>query len=446
MAERVMFLTIPGLRPGDVHDPNLTPVLHELATSGASLPLIPTFPCVTSCVQASMLTGVGPGHHGVIANGFFHPERQSVDFWVGTHKVLDAPSLFTRVARARPDLTSAVWHAQNIKEADATFIVTPAPIHEPDGTTKLWCYSKPDDLYAEMLAVLGHFPLQHYWGPLANIRSTQWILEAVLWLARRHAPNFQYIYIPHLDYASQKFGPDSREAAEALHELDKALGAFLDQYDQLPFAGDTKWVLAGEYAMTPVDGAVFPNRILRQAGLLQVRREGGTEYLDLPSSKAFAMVDHQFAHVYVRDTDPELVAELFAGSDEIPDIIVGRERSVMGMEHLRSAPVILISRRDRWFAYPWWMEDAAAPPFARTVDIHAKPGYDPLELFIEMPSRTIPLNTSLVKGSHGAPAVEPSQQTLLITTEPGLLDGFGTTIRDTDVFTILSRALGIGGK
>jgi hypothetical protein len=390
-----------------------------------------------------MLTGATPSEHGVIANGFYFPERSEVEFWVGRHSVIQRPTIFTRLARERPGITSAAWHLQNIKDADATFIVTPAPIHEPDGTMKLWCYSKPDGLYQELLTPLGHFPLQHYWGPLANIQSTRWILEGALWLAQHHAPNLQYIYLPHLDYAAQKNGPNSLEAGRSLEELDKALADFLERYEALPGAEKTVWILAGEYALTPVSGAIHPNRILREAGLLKVREERGGEYLDLAGSDAFAMVDHQFAHVFVNRGDPERIAELFASSADIPDIIVGRERHAMGMDHPRSAPVILISRPDRWFSYYWWLDDAAAPPFARTVDIHAKPGYDPVELFIKMPERQIPLDASLVKGSHGAPVTQPDQQTVLITTEPRLLEALPDPLRDVDIYQILCRCFGL---
>jgi predicted AlkP superfamily pyrophosphatase or phosphodiesterase len=449
MIERMIFLSIPGLRPGDVHDPGRTPTLHRLAEDGASCRLTPTFPCVTSCVQASMLTGAAPDQHGIIANGFFQPDRNEVEFWVAHHDAIQRPTFFTRLARERPDVTSAVWHAQNIKGAAANFIVTPSPIHEPDGTTRLWCYSKPDGLYQELLEDMGHFPLQHYWGPMAGIQSTRWIVEGALWLAERHAPHFQYVYIPHLDYAAQKFGPDSPEAAAALAELDAVLTEFIERHARLPHGAQTAWVLAGEYALTPVDGAIFPNRILREAGLLKVRRgpAGGgnatAEYLDMPASDAFAMVDHQFAHVYVQRGDPEAVAQIFARYDEIPDVIVGPERAAIGMDHDRSGQVILISQPNRWFAYYWWTDDGAAPPFARTVDIHAKPGYDPVELFIDMPARQIPLDASLVRGSHGAPAVAPHQQVLLISTHAELLEDLPLNPRDTDVYDLLCRAFGL---
>ncbi len=443
MIDHLMFISIPGLRPADVHDPRVTPTLHQLASEEASCHLVPTFPCVTSPVQATMLTGAGPGQHGIIANGFYYPERHQVEFWVGKHDLIQRPTIFTRLAEQRPDMTSAAWCAQNIKVADANFIVTPAPRHEPDGSTRPWCYSKPDQLYQELLRPLGGFPLQHYWGPLAGLQSSRWIAEGVLWLAQKHAPNFQFIYLPHLDYAAQRFGPNSAAAAAALSELDSVIGDLMERYNQLAAAKTTAWVLAGEYAFTEVRGAIYPNRILRRHGLLAVREERGHEYLDLGASKAFAMVDHQFAHVFVPGADAEEVAELFAPLDEVADVIVGKERAALGLEHPRCAPVVLISRPDQWFAYYWWMEDAAAPPFAHTVDIHRKPGYDPVELFVDPATRQIPLNANLVKGSHGAPAADLHQHTLLITSEPDLLDGTPLLLRDSDIYGLLCRALRI---
>lgn len=443
MVEHLIFLSVPGLRPQDIVDRKLTPNLHQMCRGGASCTLVPTFPCVTSPVQASMLTGLSPREHGVIANGFYYADRGEVKFWVGDHQVIEQPTFITRLVRQRPDLTSAAWCAQNIKGADATYIVTPAPIHGPDGTTKPWCYSKPEGLYEEMLGELDHFPLQHYWGPLANIRSTQWIVEGALWLAGKYAPNFQYVYVPHLDYAAQKFGPESPEAKKSLAELDGVIGDFVRRYNQLAAADRTAWVLAGEYALTPVDGAICPNRLLREAGFLKVREEDDGEYLDLAGSDAFAMVDHQIAHVYVEDDKADAVADLFRDVDGIADIAVGNERAAIGMDHQRSAPVLLISQPDQWFAYYWWLDDSAAPPFSRTVDIHAKPGYDPVELFVEMEARKIPLDVTLVKGSHGAPVTRSDQHTLLISTHPDLLEDLPNPVYDTDVFSVLCRAFGV---
>ena len=305
--EHLIFLSVPGLRPADI-DRGATPTLYQWAGQGAFAEMIPTFPCVTSPVQANMHTGTPPAEHGVIANGFYHRDRREVEFWVGQNTLIVGEQVWDAIHKHRPGFTSAVWHAQNIKGAGADFIVTPAPVHEPDGSMRPWCYSKPDGIYQELLDELGHFPLQHYWGPLANIESTRWILDAAGRLARKHAPNYHWIYIPHLDYAAQRFGPDSDEAKNSLIELDRLLGKFATEVGESSIGKDVVYVVAGEYAMTDVSGVIYPNRVLREAGLLAVREEDGAEHVDLAGSTAFAMVDHQFAHVYVDESKAQALA------------------------------------------------------------------------------------------------------------------------------------------
>ena len=435
--DHLIVLSIPGLRPRDVTRAT-TPTLHTWANRGALADLVPTFPCVTSPVQATMWTGVPPREHGVIANGFYWRERRAVEFWVGRNDVIAGQQVWDALRARRPGFTSAVWHAQNIKDASADFIVTPAPIHEPDGTTKLWCYSKPEGLYQQLLDAMGHFPLQHYWGPLANIESTRWILRAASWLIDHHAPNLHWIYVPHLDYAAQKFGPDSAPARAALTELDRELAAFADRVARSRIGSDAVYLVAGEYALTDVSGVIHPNRILREAGLLSVRVDDGHEYLDFERSRAFAMVDHQLAHVYADSRDAASRAvEAFRGVKGVAGVYIGDERAEVGLDHERSGEVILVAEPDHWFAYYWWLTDEAAPPFARTVDIHRKPGYDPVELFFDPATRSIPLRPELVKGSHGAPADEPRQRAGIICSAPTRLVTPGRTYRDVDVKDIV---------
>jgi len=439
MATHLMFISAPGLRLGDLRDPAVTPNLRELVDRGWGRPIRSTFPCVTSPVQASMWTGTGPGEHGVIANGFFHRERNEAAFWVGHNDVIAGEQIWTRLHRAGK--TSAVWHAQNIKGAAADFIVTPAPVHEADGTTRLWCYSKPEGLYAQLLAEFGHFPLQHYWGPLAGIQSSEWITKAAAWLQKRHAPNLSFVYLPHLDYAAQKFGPDSPQASAALAEFDRVVGQLVSELHST-VNGDVAWVVASEYVMTRVDGAVFANRLLREAGLLAVHTDAdGKERIDLAGCKAFALVDHQLAHVFLRGVDPWRAAEVFRGVCGVDRVLVGGERRELDLEHPRSGDIVLISTSNSWFAYYWWLDDAAAPGFARTVDIHAKPGYDPVELFIDPATRNIPIDAALVRGSHGVPATSPRLEGALICAgAPGVEPA--DLYRDTDMPNLICGILG----
>lgn len=442
--DHLVVLTVPGLRPRDVDAAN-TPTLHAWAASGAIAELTPTFPCVTSPVQASMFTGRPPREHGIIANGFYDRARRSVEFWVGGNDRIAGEQIWDAVRARQPRATSAVWHAQNIKGASADYIITPAPIHEADGTTKLWCYSKPDGTYQALVDSIGHFPLQHYWGPLSNINSTRWILRAAAWLIEQHRPSLHWIYIPHLDYASQKFGPNSPQAAAALRELDAELAVFAAEVPCAVGHGRTTFLAVGEYAMTDVSCVVHPNRMLREAGLLKVREADGGELLDLAASRAFAMVDHQFAHVFVEPNDAAQVAgvrDLLRSKPGIAMALAGDERRSLGMDHPRCGDVLLVSEDDAWFSYYWWLDDARAPGFARTVDIHRKPGYDPVELFFDPATRGIPLKTELVKGSHGVPATRPCHRAALVCSSSGGITGSGDALRDTDVKRICLNLLG----
>jgi predicted AlkP superfamily pyrophosphatase or phosphodiesterase len=408
-ADFLIFVSMPGLRMRDLAH---MPRLKALADCGSACEFVPSFPCVTSSVQANMLTGRLPDEHGIIGNGFYHRERGVVEMWVGRNEQVLGEQLWGRLA-AR-GITSAVWMAQNIKDAAADFIVTPEPIHHPDGRMDLWCYSKPDVLYKDLLADLGHFPLMNYWGPMANIKSTEWIINAALWLIQRKRPQFNYIYIPHLDYAAQKFGPNSPQQVAACAEADAQLGRLFDGAAALGL-GDVAYLVVSEYAMTDVSRVVYPNRVLRDAGLLMIEDRDGREHLDVGGSKAFAVVDHQFAHIYVQDpTDIDGVAGLFEGVVGVAEALFGDDRRKYHIDHPRSGEVVLICEPDAWLAYYWWRDDAKAPPFARTVDIHAKPGYDPVELFFDPATKSIPLNASLVKGSHGAPVTRPEHYGIAI--------------------------------
>lgn len=412
------------------------PRLKALGDSGNACELVPSFPCVTSSVQANMMTGRLPNQHGIIGNGFYHRDRGEVEMWVGRNGMVQGEQLWDRLA-AR-GITSAVWMAQNIKDAAAAFIVTPEPIHHPNGRMDLWCYSKPDGLYKDLLADLGHFPLMNYWGPMANIKSTEWIVNAALWLLQRKRPRFNYVYVPHLDYAAQKFGPNSRQQVAACAEADVQLGRLFDGVAALGL-GNVAFLVVSEYAMTDVARVVYPNRVLREAGMLAIEERDGREFLDVRSSKAFAVVDHQFAHIYVKDpTDIDGVAGLFEGVEGIAEALYGDGRKKHHIDHPRSGEVVLICEPDAWLAYYWWRDDAKAPPFARTVDIHAKPGYDPVELFFDPATKSIPLNASLVKGSHGAPATSAHQRGAFLSSH---LIRAKDSIEDTSLFEVVNRLL-----
>jgi predicted AlkP superfamily pyrophosphatase or phosphodiesterase len=429
MKKFVVLLSIPGLRESDL---TAMPNLAALGAGGRAA-LVPSFPAVTCPVQVNMTTGCLPREHGVVANGFFWRDRGQVEMWTAWNQVVERPQIWDLLHERDPSLTSAVWFPLLSKGCGADYICTPAPIHNPDGSESLWCYTKPEMMYGELRDALGHFPLMHFWGPLAGIQSSAWIVASAIHAAKRYRPNFFYIYLPHLDYAAQKLGPDSPAAQQALGELDAEIGklvaGFNIAYDQPP-----TWILASEYAISPVDHVVYPNRILRDAGLIELREESDGEHLDVAASPAWALADHQLAHIYIRDADAATirrVCDLFRGQPGFAEVLTGESLAKHGLDHPHSGEVVLVAEPNSWFAYYWWKDDARAPQFARTVDIHRKPGYDPVELFFDPATKSIPLDATLVKGSHGAPPRQSTQRGIVLTSAADVIITKG--IADTEI-------------
>jgi predicted AlkP superfamily pyrophosphatase or phosphodiesterase len=436
MPKPLILLSLPGLREKDVA---VMPKLRALMAGGEIAELVPGFPCVTCPVQANMTTGRPPSEHGVVANGLYWRERREVQMWTAPNECIERPQFWDLLSHRPGGVTSAVWFPLHSKGCEADYVCTPAPIHNPDGSESLWCYTRPTELYGTLHDALGHFPLQHFWGPLANIRSSAWIADSAVLAAQRWRPDLFYIYLPQLDYAAQRSGPDSAAADTAVAELDAVLGQLAEGM-QAAYDGKLLWLVAGEYVITRVDHVTYPNRLLREAGLLKVRQESDGEHLDLAASRAWALVDHQFSHVFVADEDADTiarVADLFSNQPGIAEVLVGDQRARYRLDHPRSGEVILISTPHSWLAYYWWLADEQAPAFARTVDIHRKPGYDPVELCFDPATRSVPLDAARIKGSHGAPAVDRGQRTVILASEPILLPG--PSLSDTDVFGVVLR-------
>jgi len=438
----VILVSVPNLREKDV---TVMPLLRGWMAGGEIAELSPSFPCVTCPVQANMLTGTLPREHGVIANGFFWRERREVEMWTSPNDCIERPQLWQVLAASSPPRRSAIWFALHTKGCRADYVCTPAPIHNPDGTESLWCYTQPPELYGELKGRFGDFPLHQFWGPMASIGSSAWIVDSAVFAARRWRPDFFFIYLPHLDYAAQRRGPESPEAAAAVSQLDEVLARLAEGLDDA-YPEKPLWLIAGEYVITPVERVSYPNRILREWGLLRTRFTEEGELIDFAASRAFALVDHQLAHIFVLDGEPEtqkMVWAAFANQPEVAEVVTGETLGRYGLDHPRSGELVLIAQPDSWFAYYWWLDDGVAPRFARTVDIHRKPGYDPVELCFDPVSRSIPLDATLIRGSHGAPARDPSQRTVLLVSDPGLLPH--KALRDVDLFSIVLGQLGIRG-
>lgn len=418
------------------------PALAALAAAGDHMTVVPSFPCLTCPVQANMTTGKLPDEHGVVANGFYWREKHEVEMWTAWNDCIAGPQIWDTLHAHDESLSSAVWFPLHSKGCGADYVCTPAPIHNPDGTESLWCYTKPTELYGTLRDELGHFPLQHFWGPLSNIKSTAWICDSAAWAARQFGPHFSYIYLPHLDYAAQKFGPDSPQAARAVVELDGAIGNLVASVEQTFGTQQPLWIVASEYTIVPVTHVAYPNRVLREAGLLALREEDGREQLDFASTPAWALVDHQLGHLFVADSgDVERVAELFRGQQGIAEVLVGDQRAAYSLDHERAGDVVLVSTPESWQAYYWWLDAERAPAYARTVDIHRKPGYDPVEMHLDMATKSTPLDATLVRGSHGAPARDEAQRGVIVASQKGVL--VGQLMADTDVCELVLRQFGI---
>jgi predicted AlkP superfamily pyrophosphatase or phosphodiesterase len=406
--------------------------------------LTPSFPCVTWPVQTNMLTGRLPRDHGVVGNGFYWRESRQVEMWTAGNQRIEAPQIWDRLHAHDPGCRCAAWFPMLSKGCGADYVCMPAPVHNPDGSESLWCYTKPTEYYGQLRDRFGHFPLQHFWGPQASLASSAWIVDSAVDAARRFRPQFFYLYVPHLDYAAQRDGPRSDAAQRAVTECDSVLGRLIDGFSEAYGSAELMWLAASEYVISEVDHVSYPNRILRQAGLLQVSRQDGRELLDLERSRAWALVDHQFSHVFVRDEDRHLIGDLaqrLAEDPGIAEVLAGEQRAEYALDHPRAGEIILISKPTSWQAYYWWLDDASAPDFARTVDIHRKPGYDPVELHFDPASRSIPLDATLVRGSHGAPVTDSARRGVLLASSEDRLPAGG--IRDIDVAGIVLRAFGV---
>jgi predicted AlkP superfamily pyrophosphatase or phosphodiesterase len=381
-------------------DSGLVPNIAKIAQSGEAASLEPVFPAVTCTVQASILSGKFPRDHGIVANGLYDRDTYSVSFW-------EQPSFLVKAERAwdiakRNGAKTAALFWQNTMYASSDIVVTPRPIHLDDKMV-MWCYSKPVGYYEKLKEKFGEFDLASYWGPLASAKSSEWIANAAEYTLENERPNMLFVYIPHVDYSAQRFGKGAPQVRDDVRKADEIVGRLMGKASKMGIMDQVQFIIVSEYSFNDVKGAVPLNLVLRDAGLLSVRTIQGKEFLDFEFSKAFAMVDHQVAHIFTKDrfaSEARKVLEATAGIDRVLD---GEGKKKLGIDHSRSGELVAISERDRWFSYYWWHDESTAPDFARRVDIHRKPGYDPVELFFDPRTRSIPLDPSLVKGSHGRP-------------------------------------------
>ena len=416
--KRTAVINVVGLTAGLLGDH--TPCINAFAKRGNLTSFKPSFPAVTCTAQSDFLTGKKPSEHGVVANGWYNRDYSEVHFWKQSNYLVKQPKLWDELGAEDPNFTCAkmFWWYNMYSTAD--YSVTPRPMYPADGRKFFDVYTHPLGMKEELKKDLGEFPFHTFWGPKAGIESSQWIAASAKWIEEKKQPTLNLIYLPHLDYNLQRLGPKDPAISKDLSDIDTLVGDLITFFE----SKSIQVVLLSEYGITSVDNPIHINRALRKNGWLTIKPELGLEQLDYGASEAFAVADHQVAHVYVKNkellNDVKLTLESLEGVDRVLD---EEGKAELGIHHERSGDLIAVADSKSWFTYYYWIDDAVAPDFARCVDIHRKPGYDPVELFIDPEIRlpllkiawfllkkklgfralldVIPLDANLVKGSHG---------------------------------------------
>jgi predicted AlkP superfamily pyrophosphatase or phosphodiesterase len=456
MLQKTVVLNVVGFTPSFLGQ--YTPQITAWADRAKRAAIEPTLPAVTCTAQAAYLTGKHASEHGIVANGWYFRDDCEVKFWRQSNQLVQSEKIWDIARQIDPTFTCAnlFWWYNMYSTADYT--VTPRPMYPADGRKLPDIYTQPAALRSQLQQDLGQFPLFKFWGPATTIASSQWIADAAKWIEQRHRPTLTLIYLPHLDYCAQKVGPDPATIAQDLQEIDTVVGDLIEFYEQR----GSQVILLSEYGITPANQPVHLNRVLRNAGLLQVREELGLELLDAGASQAFAVADHQLAHVYINDpTVADRVEALLEQTPGVAEVLDAAGKAKYHLDHPRSGELVAVADPAAWFTYYYWLDDQLAPDFARTVDIHRKPGYDPVELFInpdiKFPKLKIaktllnrklggralmdltPLDASLLRGTHGHIPASEQDCPLLITRQAGHLNH--AKIMAIDVFNVILNHL-----
>ena len=439
-----------------------TPRINVFRAAGALMRITPAFPAVTCTAQSAYLTGLTPAQHGIVGNGWYNRELAEVQFWKQSNHLVAGKKLWETLREADPGFTCAkmFWWYNMYSSAD--WSVTPRPMYPADGRKCFDIYAWPYAIREEIKQDLGEFPFPAFWGPAAGVDSSRfaaeagsrWIAESAKWIERKFAPTLNLIYLPHLDYNLQRFRSAHPIITSDLKRIDAIVSDLIDFFAKQ----SVQVVLLSEYGISAVDTPVHLNRLFRERGWLTIKDELGLELLDCGASRVFAVADHQAAHIYVNDPALEnSVRSLLEKQPGIAEVWGAAEKKFHGLDHPRAGNLIAVAQERAWFTYYYWLDDERAPDFARTVDIHRKPGYDPVELFLDptiplvkariawrllqkqlgfrMLMDVIPLDASLVKGSHGRRPANSQEWPVLITSRPNASPR--PLINSTEVFEFL---------
>lgn len=437
-----------------------TPRIKAFRDKGQLATLEEVVPAVTSSAHATFLTGTLPNEHGIVGNGWYFRDECDVRFWHRSDRLIQRPRIWD-VARAfDPSFTVANLHWRYATYSSADYAVIERPMYPSDGRKLPDIYTWPHDLRAELVGDLGEFPLFNFWGPNSSIRGSRYIADAAKLVESRYDPTLTLVYLPHLDYGLQRYGPDLEKVAKDLREIDAVTGDLIDFFE----ARGAQVTLVSEYGIDFVSRPIHLNRVLREHGYLSIREELGLELLNYGMSEAFAVADHQIAHVYVNN--PERLNAVRALLEATPGVgeVLGRQGQMKyGLEHPRAGDLVVLAEPDAWFTYYYWLDDRKAPDFARTVEIHKKPGYDPVELFMNPELKNpklkaagilakkklgfrylmdvIGLDATRVKGSHGLRSSTLQKAPVFVTKQARHLGK--DRLKATDVFGIILDHLGV---
>lgn len=424
---KTVVIDIVGLSSSLIGDH--TPFLKQYIAKKHLQTIQPVLPAVTTSAQSVYVTGKWPSENGIVGNGWYDREDSEIKFWKQSNKLVQGDKIWDKAKKADPAFTCSkmFWWYNMYSTAD--YSATPRPNYLADGRKMPDCYTHPPELRDMLQRKLGTFPLFQFWGPGANIKSTQWIADASMETDELYDPTLTLIYLPHLDYCLQKFGPDLSKISPELNEIDQVVRQLVEYYEKR----DAKIILLSEYGITPVSNPIHLNRVFRENDLLGIRVERGLELLDPGASRAFVVADHQIAHVYINDPSvTEKVKSILKDVKGIELILDRDAQKEYHIDHPRAGDLVLMADKDSWFTYYFWLNDELAPDYARCVDIHKKPGYDPVEMFMSSKLRAgykllrkkagfryvmdvIPLDAGLIKGSHGRINIPREFRPVLIT-------------------------------
>lgn len=439
-----------------------TPRLCAWRDQGAAIGSIgPVLPAVTTTAQTTYVTGKYPSEHGIVGNGWYFRDEAEVHFWKQSNKLVQAPKVWDIAKQIDPNFTCAklFWWYNMYSTTD--YSITPRPMYPSDGRKIPDVYSNPANLRTDLQNELGDFPLFKFWGPMTSIASSEWIANSAKRIEQLYSPSLSLVYLPHLDYCLQKVGPYPDKIATDLNEIDQVVGDLIEFYEE----HGVRVMIVSEYGIGSATKPIHLNRLFRANGLIDVRKELGLELLDCGACKAFAVADHQIAHIYINDTTCYgKVLEILRNVPEIDLVLEQDGKQVHHIDHERAGDIVCVAKPDAWFTYYYWEDDDVAPDFARTVNIHRKPGYDPVEMFLDpeisfpmmkagfrLMQKNLgfrylmdltPLDATLVQGSHGCLTKDPARGAILMTKQTEFLPE-DKHIEPTQVFDLILQHLGL---